>query len=102
MPLVSANIWHRVRSASEWWKAEPHDELVNKGAFCLAEQGKVYAVYLPKGGSVTVQLKDGRYQASRFNPRSGESKPLPPAEGPRWTSPESPDSSDWALLLRKD
>lgn len=85
----------------EWWKVDPHDELVNKGTYCLAEPGRCYAVYLPRGGKATVQLKEGRYQASWFNPRSGETKPLPPAAGSAWTSPESPDGGDWALLLRK-
>jgi hypothetical protein len=66
------------------------------------EQGGCYAVYLPKGGKATVQLKDRRYRANWFNPRSGETHALPAAMGPSWTSPESPDSGDWALLLKKD
>jgi hypothetical protein len=86
----------------EWWKTDPHDELVNKGAYCLAEPGRCYAVYLPRGGKATVRLEEGRYRASWFNPRSGETKALSAATGPAWTSPESPDSGDWALLLRKD
>lgn len=85
----------------EWWKTDPHDELVTKGTYCLAEPGRCYAIYLPRGGRVTVRLEAGRYQANWFNPRSGATKPLPPAQGPSWTSPESPDSGDWALLLRK-
>lgn len=85
----------------EWWKADPHDELVNKGVYCLAEPGRCYAVYLPHGGKATVQLKEGRYQANWFNPRNGEMKILPDAAGAAWTSPESPDENDWALLLRK-
>ena len=36
----------------EWWKGEPHDELVKNGAFCLAEIGKVYAAYLPHGADL--------------------------------------------------
>jgi hypothetical protein len=34
----------------EWWKTSPHDELVNNGAFCLAEPGRLYVTYLPHGG----------------------------------------------------
>lgn len=86
----------------EWWKANPHDELVNTGVYCLAEPGRCYAIYLPRGGKATVRLKEGRYEASWFNPRNGETKTLPAAAGSAWTSPESPDSGDWALLLRKD
>jgi hypothetical protein len=86
----------------EWWKANPHDELVNKGTYCLAEPGRCYAVYLPQGGKATVKLEPGSYQANWFNPRSGETKAMPAAEGPIWISPESQDNGDWALLLRKD
>ncbi len=85
----------------EWWKAEPHDEWVNQGAFCLAEPEKIYAVYLPKGGDVTVQLAPGRYQASWYNPRTGKTTPLTSADGPNWASPQAPDRGDWALLLKK-
>ena len=86
----------------EWWKMDPHDELVNKGAYCLAEPGRCYAVYLPRGGKASIRLAEGRYRANWFNPRSGETKALPVAAGSAWTSPESADSGDWALLLRKD
>jgi hypothetical protein len=37
-----------------WWKTNPHDELVNNGNYRLADPGKTYAIYLPKGGQVTV------------------------------------------------
>jgi hypothetical protein len=89
-------------TAFEWWKADPHDELVNKGAYCLAEPGRCYAVYLPQGGKATVRSEEGRYRANWFNARSGETKPLPAADGPTWISPEAPDNADWGLRLRKD
>jgi hypothetical protein len=51
---------------------------------------------------VTVKLKAGKYRAEWFNPRTGEKKSLPAAEGESWTSPRSPDADDWALLLRAE
>jgi hypothetical protein len=84
----------------EWWKTEPHDELVSKGAYCLANPGEVYAVYLPHGGRVTTRLKPGTYAAEWFNPSSGAKISLGRADGPVWTSPGTPDGMDWALLLR--
>jgi hypothetical protein len=84
-----------------WWKADPHDELVGNGAFCLAEPGKLYAVYLPKGGTVTVKVKPGHYQANWFNPRTGKTTAAGAADGPEWTSPKARDGGDWALLLQK-
>jgi hypothetical protein len=85
----------------EWWKTEPHDELVNNGAYCVAEPGAIYAVYLPKGGKVTVDLKPGRYRAEWFSAMTGEIVPIGGVDGPSWTSPAAPDGNDWALLLRK-
>lgn len=84
----------------EWWKTNPHDELVNKGDYCLADPGKTYAVYLPHAGRVSVQLPAGRYRAFWFSGMTGEKIDLPDAEGPNWTSPDAPDQNDWALLLQ--
>jgi len=85
----------------EWWKTEPKDELVDGGAYCLAESGKLYVVYLPRGGKVTVTLDPGRYQPTWFNPRNGRRTPHSAAEGPKWTSSAAPDSGDWVLLLQR-
>jgi hypothetical protein len=87
-------------AAFEWWKTNPHDELVNNNAYCLADPGKTYAVYLPHGGQVTVQLQPGRYRATWFSAMTGEKIDLSPADGPGWTSPVAPDPYDWALLLQ--
>jgi hypothetical protein len=87
-----------------WWTTEPHDELVDGGAYCLADPGRLYAVYLPMGRRVRVKLLPGAYQARWFNPRTGRSHPLPRLEqraGGAWTSPEPPDHGDWALLLTR-
>lgn len=84
----------------EWWKTNPHDELVDNGNYCLADPGRTYAVYLPKAGKVTIQLKAGRYQGHWFSALTGQIIPLPSVEGPSWTSPDAPDENDWALLLQ--
>ena len=85
----------------EWWKTDPHDELVDNGAYCTAKPGEVYAVYLPKGGKVTIKLEPGIYDANWFNANTGETVQLPSAEGPAWASPDAPGWLDWALLLQK-
>ncbi len=71
---------HRVDSFTgfEWWKTEPHDELVNHGAYCLALSGMIYAAYLPQGGDVTIRLEPGSYEAKWFEAFTGERIPLPP------------------------
>ncbi len=100
----------------EWWKTEPHDELVNNGAYCLAKPGEIYAVYLPVRpmcgnseayehqkvcGDVTIKLEPGTYEARWFSAFTGETIPLPPVQGPVWTLPKTPGWLDWALLLEK-
>jgi hypothetical protein len=84
----------------EWWKVEPHDELVNHG-YCLARPGETYAVYLPREGDVTIKLEPGSYAATWFSAFTGEKIPLPAVKGPVWTSPRTPGWLDWALLLEK-
>jgi hypothetical protein len=85
----------------EWWKTNPHDELVDNGNYCLADLGRTYAVYLPHAGHVTIQLLPGHYSAYWFSATTGEKIELPEASGPSWISPEAPDHNDWALLLHK-
>lgn len=84
----------------DWWKTNPHDELVNNGNYCLAEPGKIYVIYLPHAGKVTVQLQPGHYAGYWFSALSGQKIPLPAVEGPSWISPEAPDGHDWAILLQ--
>lgn len=85
----------------EWWKTNPHDELVSGGDYCLAKPGEIYAIYLPHGGAVTVQLEPVSYTATWFNAFTGEKIALPGVQGPSWTSPKAPSAGDWALLLLK-
>jgi hypothetical protein len=85
-----------------WWRAEPHDELVNNGNYCLANPGEIYVAYLPHGGQVTVSLQPGRYSAMWWNAVTGEKNSLPPIDAVgSWTSPSAPVTNDWALLLQK-
>jgi hypothetical protein len=59
-------------------------------------------VYLPHAGKVTVQLEPGHYRAYWFSALTGEKINLPDASWPKWTSPDSPDKNDWALLLQAE
>jgi len=87
----------------DWWKTEPHDELVNNGNYCLAKPGDVYAVYLPRGGNVTVRLPAGHYVGIWWNATTGDT--TSPASvnvtASSWTSPSVLGKTDWALLLKR-
>jgi hypothetical protein len=85
----------------EWWKTDPHDELVDNGNYCLAQPGQIYAVYLPRSGKVKIQLEPGRYSAFWFGATTGEKIELPEVAGSSWLSPEAPDRNDWALLITR-
>lgn len=52
---------------------QPHNELVTDGqAFCLARPGDIYALHLPTGGSMRVNLEVGRdYDCAWWNPANG-------------------------------
>ncbi len=87
----------------DWWRTEPHDELVNDGNYCLAKANELYAIYLPKGGKATLKLPRGKYSAKWFDPQSGQWIPMEgEAKGGEWKSPEAPDKNDWALLVTAD
>jgi hypothetical protein len=86
----------------DWWRAVPRNDLVRGGAFCLADPGKLYAVYLPRPAIVSLTLEPGNYHARWFNPRSGQWSDAPVASGPRWSPPRAPGDGDWASLLRCD
>jgi hypothetical protein len=85
----------------DWWKTEPRDDLVSGGNYCVAEVGRLYAVYLPHGGSVTVRLDGGDYMADWFDPSTGKEMPIGRIRGGgRWASPVAPGTNDWALRIR--
>jgi hypothetical protein len=86
-----------------WWEADPHDELVSDGDYCLAKPGDTYAVYLPRAGRVTVRLEPGSYRATWWEATTGRQVALPSVvvTGPSWSSPAAPGSGDWALLLQR-
>jgi len=85
----------------EWWKVEPHDELVTGGAYCLAKPGEIYAIYLPDTRKVTATLAPGRYDAKWFSAVTGDVVLLPPVDGGQWSVPAPPGAQDWALLLQR-
>jgi hypothetical protein len=69
----------------------------------LAEPGKVYVVYLPQGGQVTVDLSaaQGTLSAQWFNPRDGRAGEPFPAMAGKSARFQAPDAQDWVLQLRE-
>jgi len=108
-------MWNQTRYALEFFQQylpftemRPADELVADGkAWCFARPGKVYAVYLPEGGTARLRLEAGTYTVKWFDPRHGG--PLREGSVLRLTGPGNRSlgmpprepSQDWVVLVRR-
>jgi hypothetical protein len=83
----------------------PDDSLVSAG-WCFAEPGKVYAVYLPVGGTTQLNLTEGIYTVRWYNPRTGgelRNASITEVTGPGAVAlgnPPDEDDRDWVVLCR--
>ncbi|MHB1317552.1 MAG: apiosidase-like domain-containing protein [Anaerolineae bacterium] len=89
-----------------WWRLMPADALVwtaEGQAYCLAELGCQYLVYVEGASSVEL-TRDGepetRYEILRFDPREGTRETLGLAEGEDPAVLVCPDRQDWAFVVR--
>lgn len=88
----------------EFWKMKPYNELVtgDPEAYCLAEPGEQYVVYLPKGGVARLELPAGSFVSSWFNPHNGVTLDSKISEGGDMLVFQSPDDNDWVLVITKN
>lgn len=72
-----------------------------QGRVCFGRNGDVYAVYLPAGGAVSIDLRatGGSFNVSWFNPRNGNSSNAGSVPGNGIRSFNAPDNQDWVLKL---
>ncbi|MFO1008274.1 MAG: DUF5060 domain-containing protein [Planctomycetaceae bacterium] len=82
------------------------DHLVEKDhAWCLAQPGEVYVVYLFGGQPTTLELPEGEFTASWFNVwKGGDLIPGAALKGPGPQpvgEPPSDKDKDWVLLVRR-
>ena len=87
----------------EYWKMNPHNELVEGSteAYCLAEPGVQYVVYVPNGGDVKLDLTgfSGEFEATWLDPRvGGYSDPLAVSGGSA-RALSAPSAEDWVLVV---
>ena len=74
MEGMLSNLHSFIEAGVEFWNMTPSDNLVTSGtAYCLANPGNEYVVYLPDGGSVTIDLSDamGSLNVEWYDPRNG-------------------------------
>ena len=74
---------------------EPHDDLVNAGAYALARPGDEWVVYVPGGaGPVTVQGVPPQPKATWYDTRNGTTQDA--GTGPTFAAP---NGGDWGLHI---
>ena len=83
-------------------KARPSEQIASSG-YCLAVPGEEYFVYLPEGGSVTVELSavSGQMQVEWFDPSLGKTHSGQTTDGGGRTGFEAPFSGDAVLYLKR-
>ncbi|QDT12562.1 DUF5060 domain-containing protein [Stieleria marina] len=87
----------------------PSDDLLgldtkSNKAYCLAKPGEIYLVYVAHSQSIMLDLsgQTGSFQASLFNPRTGEMKAGQLIAGGSKVDLIQPDAeNDWVTVLRK-
>jgi len=87
-----------------YWTMAPHDDLV-QGPFahCLARPGKLYVVYLGRGGQVSVDLggrKLTAFEARWLDPRTGKERAASGKQQGNLVVFQAPDKEDWVLVIR--
>lgn len=104
-------VWRELHLARAFMESLPFERMfpanhvLRRGrAFCLARPGVIYALYLPSGGAIEVDLVAGnRYRARWYDPRGPEAEPWREAvtiDGGRQAL-EAPDTRDWAVRIDK-
>jgi len=110
-------MWDQTRHALEffqkhlsYWELEPNNELASgvEDVRVLAKEGELYAVYLPSGGAVELNLREGVHTVHWYNPRTGgellQNGSVLAVNGPGVMSlgiPPSDPSKDWAIVVRR-
>jgi len=109
-----ANMWDQTRHALEFfqkhlpfWAMRAGDDLTAASDdYCFYAEGKLYAIYLPRGGSTTLKLPANTYTVQWYNPRKGgglQDGSVKSIEGPGTPSigePPAEKDKDWVALVR--
>jgi len=106
-------MWDQSRYAIEFfkknhipfWEMTSDDDLTrNPDDYCFVKPGEVVLVYLKHGGTVRLDVTEGRFTCGWFNPRTGDGlaellgkRTIEAAAKAQWTAP---DSNDWLLVVR--
>ncbi|MEL7340471.1 MAG: Ig-like domain-containing protein, partial [Bacteroidota bacterium] len=99
-----------------FWQMEPADDLIGNGnnsnsRYCLAQDGEVYAIYLPDGSasfSLDLQGVSGSFDVKWFDPRNGgallngSSTSVAGGSSVSLGTPPNNPGEDWVILVKKN
>lgn len=110
--------WDYCRIALDFFGTLPLGDMANtneltgntkhdNSAYCFSKQGELYLVYLPVGGSRSLDLSNanGNFSLSWFNPRTGKSLHSDTAyQGGQKVSVAAPgnEKNDWLAVIKKN
>jgi hypothetical protein len=95
---------YTLMTSFEWWKMEPHNELVHLQTLCLAEPGRQYLVWLRHDWrrNTTLLLAPGKYHAEWCDPFSARRQEIGLIEGGELAFDHPPEGGGpWAIAIRK-
>ncbi|MHC4699525.1 MAG: putative collagen-binding domain-containing protein, partial [Planctomycetota bacterium] len=106
-------VWTQCRYALDFfekqnipfWNMKCEDEMTeNTEDYVLCKSGRIYLVYLKRGGKVEIKPASGRYSYGWFNPRTGEGVDgllhAGSVSGARKVEVAAPDDNDWLLVIK--
>jgi hypothetical protein len=110
------NMWDQTRYALEFFRKNlpftqmiHNDELTTaRDDYCFAEPGRVYAIYLPSGGTTKLDMGNytGSFSVQWYNPRAGgklQNGSIKEIAGPGLVAigqPPKENNKDWAVLIK--
>ncbi|KKK80574.1 hypothetical protein LCGC14_2822140, partial [marine sediment metagenome] len=112
---VARRLWDQTRCAVEFFQRHlpftrmaPANKLTTAAKdYCFAQPGRVYAIYLPRGGTTKIKLPAGKYTVRWYDPRNGgkllTGSVAEVAGGADVAigSPPAKPGQDWVCLIRR-
>ena len=95
-----AILYNFIGDETDFATLRPHRELVDGGAYALANPGHQYVVYKPGGGRFAVRLKMGAYSVIWLDPHDGRRRDAGTIRGGGNVSFTTPATRSFALFLK--
>ena len=92
-----------------FWQMKHSDNLISESGECFAKENEVYAIYLPDGGTNTLDLSNasGEFIVKWFDPRNGGDlkdgsvKKVNGGGTRALGNPPEESNEDWVILVKK-